>query len=129
MKSIRVKELLELFASAMISRKNIFFRNEVADIVPLSEQTKWVKKYECNIVRLDSSPGIRTAEDLIAFSQLINKTYKGNKTLDDFGKQVNGEMIYSLCNDIELTEEDCNRLEPIGYHTDIPFSDTFDGKG
>lgn len=87
------------------------------------------KKYECNIVRLDSSPGIRTAEDLIAFSQLINKTYKGNKTLDDFGKQVNGEMIYSLCNDIELTEEDCNRLEPIGYHTDIPFSDIFDGKG
>lgn len=87
------------------------------------------KKYECNIVRLDSSPGIRTAEDLIAFSQLINKTYKGNKTLDDFGEQVNGEMIFSLCNDIELTEEDCNRLEPIGYHTDIPFSDTFDGKG
>ena len=87
------------------------------------------KKYECNIVRLDSSPGIRTAEDLIAFSQLINKTYKGNKTLNDFGKQVNGEMIFSLCNDIELTEEDCNRLEPIGYHTDIPFSDTFDGKG
>ena len=87
------------------------------------------RKYECNVVRLDSSPGIRTEEDLIAFSQLINRTYKGNKTLADFGKEVNGEIIYSLLNDIELTEEDCNRLEPIGYHTDIPFSDTFDGKG
>ena len=87
------------------------------------------RKYECNVVRLDSSPGIRTAEDLIAFSQLINGSYNGNKTLGDFGKQVNGEMIYSLSNDIELTEEDCNRLEPIGYDTDIPFSDIFDGKG
>ena len=42
MKNIKVKELLELFASTMISRKNIFFRNEVADVVPLAEQKKWV---------------------------------------------------------------------------------------
>lgn len=61
MKSIRVKELLELFASAMISRKNIFFRNEVADIVPLSEQTKWVKKYECNIQANKNGYKISTA--------------------------------------------------------------------
>ena len=87
------------------------------------------KKYECNVVRLDSRPGIRTAEDLIVFSQLINGTYKGNKTLADFGEQVNGEMVYKLFNDIELTEEDCNRLEPIGDHMDIPFQDIFDGNG
>lgn len=49
MKNIKVKELLELFSSVMISRKNIFFRNEVADIVPLLEQTKWVKKYADNV--------------------------------------------------------------------------------
>ena len=87
------------------------------------------KKYECNVVRLDSRPGIRTAEDLIEFSQLINGTYKGNKTLADFGEQVNGETIYSLFNDIELTEDDCNRLEPIGYHTNVPFQAIFDGNG
>ena len=87
------------------------------------------KKYECNVVRLDSRPGIRTAEDLIALSQLINGTYKGNKTLADFGEEVNGEMVYNLFNDIELTEEDCNRLEPIGYHTNVAFQDIFDGNG
>ena len=87
------------------------------------------KKYECNVVRLDARPGIRTAEDLIAFSQLINGTYKGNKTLADFGEHVDGEMVYSLFNDIELTEEECNRLEPIGYHTNVPFQDIFDGNG
>ena len=87
------------------------------------------KKYECNVVRLDSRPGIRTGEDLIAFRQLINGNYKGNKTLADFGEEVNGEMVYNLFNDIELTEEDCNRLEPIGYHTNVAFQDIFDGNG
>lgn len=86
-------------------------------------------KYECNVLQLDSQPGIRTAEDLISFSQLINGTYKGNKSLSDFGKEVDGKMVYSLLNDIELTEDDCNKLEPIGYHTDYPFLHTFDGKG
>ena len=61
MKNIKVKELLELFASVMISRKNIFFRNEVADVVPLSEQTKWVKKYECNIQANKNGYKISTA--------------------------------------------------------------------
>lgn len=86
-------------------------------------------KYECNVLQLDSQPGIRTAEDLISFSQLINGTYKGNKSLDDFGKEVDGKMVYSLLNDIELTEDDCNKLEPIGHHTNRPFLHTFDGKG
>ena len=86
-------------------------------------------QYVCNVVQLDSCPGIRTAEDLISFSQLINGTYKGNKTLADFGHQVDGETIYYLLNDIELTEEDCERLEPIGAHTSTPFVNTFDGKG
>ena len=86
-------------------------------------------KYECNVLQLDSQPGIRTAEDLISFSQLINGTYKGNKSLNDFGKEADGIMVYSLLNDIVLSEDDCDKLEPIGYHTNHPFIHTFDGKG
>ena len=49
MKSIKVKDLLELFASTMINNKKRFFSNKVDDIVSLSEQAKWVKKYENNL--------------------------------------------------------------------------------
>ena len=86
-------------------------------------------QYECNVSQLNSCPGIRTADDLISFSQLINGTYEGNNTLSDFGEQVDGKMVYSLLNDIALTKEDCEKLELIGHHTDIPFKDIFDGKG
>ena len=88
------------------------------------------RKYECNVLKTDHRPGISNAEQLIAFSQLINESYKGNKyTLADFGEDINGEWVYSLLNDIELTTEDCDQLEPIGNHTDTPFQHTFDGKG
>ena len=86
-------------------------------------------QYECNVLKADQRPGIRNAEQLIAFSQLINGTYKGEKTLADFGEQINGEMVYRLLNDIELTKEECESLEPIGHHMNIPFLDTFDGGG
>lgn len=85
-------------------------------------------QYECNVIQLNSRPGIRTADDLISFSQLINGTYEGNNTLANYGEHVNGEMVYSLLNDIELTKEDCEKLELIGHHTNIPFKDIFDGK-
>ena len=49
MKTIKVKELLELFASTMINNKKRFFSNKADDVVSLSEQTKWVKKYENNL--------------------------------------------------------------------------------
>lgn len=86
-------------------------------------------RYECNLINTDTRPGIRTALDLIAFSQLINGTYKGNKTLADFGEEIGGETIYYLLNDIELTEEECNSLETIGYNKNKSFSNTFDGLG
>ena len=48
-----------------------------------------------------------TAEDWIAFSQLINSNtftqYKG-KTLDDFGETMNGITTYYLLNDIDFKD-------------------------
>ena len=85
--------------------------------------------YECNLVDENNIPGIRNADDLIDFCQLINGTYKGNKTLNDFGKMVDGKMVYSLLRDITLTEEDCAKLSPIADDEDEPFNDIFDGKG
>ena len=83
-------------------------------------------KYECHVNR----PGIRTAEDLIDFSRLINgnQAYYG-KTLNDFGEKIGDETVYRLLADIELEAEDCNKLELIGDHKDTPFYDTFDGQG
>lgn len=86
-------------------------------------------RYECNLLNTDTRPGIRTAEDLIIFSQLINGTYKGNKTLSDFGEQIGGETIYRLLADISMTKEECSQFAPIGRKESTPFSYTFDGEG
>lgn len=82
-------------------------------------------KYECHVNR----PGIRTAEDLIDFSRLINgyQTYYG-KTLDDFGEKIGDETVYRLLADITLKPENCELLSPIG-DSETPFYDTFDGQG
>ena len=85
--------------------------------------------YACNISQYDSRPGIRDAEDLIAFSQLINGTYKGEETLDSFSETVDEQRVYRLLADITLTEEECNRLSPIGASSNTAFSDVFDGEG
>lgn len=86
--------------------------------------------YECNIIKEDQRPGIKSAEDLIAFSSLINKqSYTGEKTLADFGEEINGIMVYRLLSDITLTETDCKELLPIGYYDSRAFQDTFDGEG
>ena len=73
-----------------------------------------------------------TAEDWIAFSQLINSNtftqYKG-KTLDDFGETMNGITTYYLLNDIDFKDVDCTELKQIGYaQTNYYFSQTFDGQ-
>ena len=82
-------------------------------------------KYECHVNR----PGIRTAEDLIDFSRLINgnQAYYG-KTLNDFGEKIGDETVYRLLADIELTESQCEKLYPIGNNS-YPFNDIFDGEG
>ena len=81
--------------------------------------------YECNLRGI----GIFNANDLIDFCQLINGTYKGSKTKYDFGKEIDGKMVYSLLRDITLTEEDCAKLSPIADDEDEPFNDIFDGRG
>lgn len=81
--------------------------------------------YECNLRGI----GIFNANDLIDFCQLINGTYKGSKTKYDFGKEIDGKMVYSLLRDITLTEEDCAKLSPIGPSSSKTFNDIFDGKG
>ena len=86
--------------------------------------------YVCNIIKEDQRPGIKTAADLIAFSLLINKqSYTGGKTLADFGEEKDGKMTYRLLADINLTEDDCKQLLPIGYYDSRAFQDIFDGEG
>ena len=86
--------------------------------------------YECNIIKEDQRPGIKSADDLIAFSLLINKqSYTGGKTLADFGEEINGKMVYRLLSDITLTGDDCKEFLPIGYYDSRAFQDIFDGEG
>ncbi|MBQ8266075.1 MAG: fimbrillin family protein [Bacteroides sp.] len=88
-------------------------------------------RYECNITSTDSRPGIRTADDLIDFSRLINgyEPITAGRTLDEFGEEIDGKMIYYLWKNIELTEADCTDLYPIGYKKAKAFANIFDGKG
>lgn len=87
-------------------------------------------EYACNIKVLDeqSNIGISSAEDLIAFSLLINNKEYNGKSLSDFGFTKDGITTYRLLNDIELTDEDCKRMKPIGINGNA-FNDTFDGQG
>lgn len=87
-------------------------------------------RYTCNIVKEDQRPGIRTVDDLITFSLLINKqSYTGEKELADFGEEVDGKMVYRLLNDLTFTEEESQRLLPIGYYDARAFQHVFDGEG
>ena len=86
--------------------------------------------YECQILKEDERPGIKTVEDLLAFSLLINKqSYTGEKSLTDFGEEVNGRTVYRLLSDITLTDEECKQFLPIGYYDSRAFQDIFDGEG
>ena len=90
------------------------------------------KEYTYHLKISEKTPGIMTAEDWIAFSQLINSNtftqYKG-KTLDDFGETINGITTYYLLNDIDFKDVDCTELKQIGYaQTNYYFSQTFDGQ-
>lgn len=80
-------------------------------------------QYECNVVKTEQRPGIRDAEQLIAFSQLINGGSSDKWKLSDFGEEIDGEMVYRLLADIELDEDNCNLLETI-----TSFSNIFDGE-
>lgn len=93
------------------------------------------QEYIYNLKTSEKTPGIVTAEDWIAFSRLINSkkliTYNG-KTLEDFGKTIDGVTTYYLLNDIDFTGVDCTNLEHVGSY--LPnggphFSGIFDGQG
>jgi hypothetical protein len=86
--------------------------------------------YKCHIIKEDQRPGIRTVEDLLAFSLLINKqSYTGEKSLTDFGEEIDGRTVYRLLSDITLTDEECTELLPIGFYDSRAFQDIFDGEG
>ncbi|MBQ8601749.1 MAG: fimbrillin family protein [Bacteroides sp.] len=81
-------------------------------------------QYECTI---RSAVGIRTVDDLIAFSKLINGESYSGKTLSDFGEKVGNDTIFYLLNDISLTESDCKKMLPIGYNEKWGFKYIFEG--
>lgn len=86
-------------------------------------------KYECNITDREQV-GINSAEELIAFTRLINNLSSNNFKLSDFGEeQEDGQMRYRLLKDIDFTGINTEDLLPICYNQDNPFNDIFDGGG
>lgn len=88
-------------------------------------------RYECNLLYDSGTPSIKTAEDFIAFAHLINgKTY-GSRKLEEFGSSVNGTTVYQLKNNICFTEEESNKLPPVGVPlgNKYTFNDVFEGNG
>lgn len=89
------------------------------------------QEYTYNLKTSEKTPGIVTAEDWIAFSQLINHknlTEYNGKTLKDFGKTVDGVTTYYLLNDIDFEGVDCTKLEQIKDRSS-KFKDIFNGQG
>lgn len=83
--------------------------------------------YQCNIKEEKNGAGIYTADDFIAFTNLINQnTYEG-RSLDEF-REDNGDGTYTyyLKNDIVLTDED-NAQILLGKNERIVFNDVLDG--
>lgn len=81
-------------------------------------------KYECNVIDEDTRPGIRTADDLINFCQLINGELP-KAQWSRFGYIEGEDTVYCLLNDIKITEN--KEFLPIGYYYKQPFSAIFDG--
>ena len=81
------------------------------------------KEYTYHLKISEKTPGIMTAEDWIAFSQLINSNtftqYKG-KTLDDFGETMNGITTYYLLNDIDFKDVIDTLLDSIWRFLTMP---------
>ena len=83
-------------------------------------------KYECNAVGTDTRPGIKTAEELIAFSKFINGDLP-KEEWSRFGYIEGEDTIYSLLNDITMLDKDNALFSPIGNNFQHPFSAIFDG--
>lgn len=93
-------------------------------------------EYTYHLIAKEEEVGIYTAEDFIAFSHLINQMEYEGRTLEEFGKNVDGVMTYYLRSDIRFTEEESKRVQPIGFkkyasgdRDDYAFTACFDGLG
>lgn len=86
------------------------------------------KVYSCNIISSNKLKGIKSAEDFIAFSNLINGNAYTSRTLDEFYNIENGKRVFSLSNNITFTDEQSQRVKVIG-NSITKFNDIFDGKG
>ena len=86
--------------------------------------------YQCNVKKQENRIGISNVEDLLTFAHLYvgSSSYKGDKTLADFGTTENGTTTYRLLNDIEFTSNEKEKFIGIG-NVEIPFQDIFDGQG
>ena len=86
--------------------------------------------YECRLRDWNMVPGIRSANDFINFSRMING--KKNGDLFKYGEmQADGRMLYRLLADIDFKNVDSENLLPIGYMYSPSriFTDIFDGLG
>ncbi len=84
--------------------------------------------YSCNLIHSNKEKSIKTVEDFIAFTNLINNKVYGQRKLDEFFYIENGQRVFSLANNIYFTDNDCKNLDIIGTKTEN-FNDIFDGKG
>ena len=83
--------------------------------------------YECRLRDWNTIPGIRTPDEFVAFSQLINQK---NSDLSQYGElQEDGRMLYRLLADISFEGKSSTGLLPICYNENNPFNDIFDGGG
>ena len=103
---------------------NITLDNEISQSYKLQRHNfKSGFVYECGLRDWNTVPGIRSADDLETFSQLINE----GKEAPAYGeKQDDGRMLYRLLADIDLKGVN---LTPIGHNQDKPFDDIFNGEG
>lgn len=83
--------------------------------------------YQCNIKEEKNGAGIYTADDFIAFTNLINQNAYEGRSLDEF-REDNGDSTYTyyLKNDIVLTDEDNAKIQ-LGKNENIIFNDVLDG--
>lgn len=83
--------------------------------------------YQCHIKEEKNGAGIYTADDFIAFTNLINQNAYEGRSLDEF-REDNGDGTYTyyLKNDIVLTDKDNAQIQ-LGKNENIIFNDVLDG--
>ena len=83
--------------------------------------------YQCHIKEEKNGAGIYTADDFIAFTNLINQNAYEGRSLDEF-REDNGDGTYTyyLKNDIVLTDKDNAQIQ-LGKNERIVFNDVLDG--